>query len=139
MNHMKQVADMLGVELGEKFKVSDHGDCLYSLTDCGVSGATASLLVNILCGKFTIIKQPWKPEKGKRYWVLCGKDCVLIETRWDDTFKDKMYYAIGNCYKTMEDALADKENLIERIKKIAEDNGRKISWTADELRRMKEI
>ena len=130
VNYMEQVAKMLGLELGEVFKVEGHKD-IYAfyggeLINLSVGSATDMMLAEILKGKETITKLPWKPEKGGEYWRFnCGEP---VYTMWENDFVDNMSYAVGNCYRTKEEALADKENLLKRIKKIAENDGRYISW-----------
>lgn len=58
----------------------------------------------------------WKPEKGERYYSLCFGS--VSNYCWNSTgdFIDNGNYAIGNCFKTAEEA----QNAIERLKIRAE-------------------
>lgn len=75
MNYMKQVAQMLGVELDEEFNV-DCSDATYKITKDGMfywSGeqygwqSINSWLTEILSGKIKIIKKPILDEVEKEY------------------------------------------------------------------------
>ena len=72
MNHMKEVAEMLGVEIGEEFKIEDYiGDYRYKLTEEHLMytsnnewhtlPATITYLLN---GKCKVVKMP-KPILNK--------------------------------------------------------------------------
>ena len=84
MNYMEQVAELLGVELGEKFKINfHHGDIssdeyyideisIHEVCDERVNDYCYPLLVALLNGSDTIVKLP-KPvltEKEKEYLSL---------------------------------------------------------------------
>ena len=66
MNYMKQVAEMLGVELGEKFDIEvGNGFTLddYYITEDGLTSKDGesrdtSSLTNLLTSKYTIKKKP---------------------------------------------------------------------------------
>jgi len=128
MNYMEQFAEMLGVKMKEDFKIDGS---IFHCTNEGIHvkdgydwyPVTREIYEDLLTGKAKIVKLPWKPKKGEGYWYFNYKGDT-IEVEWNDDFNDKINYAIGNCYRTEKEALADKENLLERIKKIAEANGR---------------
>lgn len=79
-NLMPEIAKMLGVELGEEFKIKGYDGLAYQFVDYGLKlsfqndiGMTAIptnvALVNLLNGNDEIIKLPWQPKKGSgRYW-----------------------------------------------------------------------
>lgn len=66
MNHMKEVAEMLGVELEEEFKINDDSTNKFKLTNSGlfflnhvgVWGSCDHKLTQLLNGKHEIIKLP---------------------------------------------------------------------------------
>ena len=80
MNYMEQVAELLGVELGEKFKINFHGDIssneyyidetsIHEVCDGKVNDYCYPLLIALLNGSATVVKLP-KPvltEKEKEY------------------------------------------------------------------------
>ncbi|MCD8391545.1 MAG: hypothetical protein LUD03_06885 [Firmicutes bacterium] len=84
MNYMKQVAEMLGVEPGERFRIEgDEAD--YWLDTNGlnwierdVCDTDDTVLVELLVGKKSIVKKPWKPKDGDWY-VYDGDWYVYLE------------------------------------------------------------
>lgn len=66
MNHMKEVAQLLGVEIGEEFKIEGHsGDVKYRLTEenleyfsCGKGFTISSTLNKLLNGEYKVVKIP---------------------------------------------------------------------------------
>lgn len=78
-NLIPQIAKMLGVELGEEFKVvyktSFEIICNFTkeglFVHKGCSGKhDKELLADIICGKAEIVKLPWKPKKGDAYYTF---------------------------------------------------------------------
>lgn len=66
MNHMKEIAQLLGVEIGEEFKIEGHsGNVKYRLTEenleyfSGDKGFTISSTLNkLLNGEYKVVKIP---------------------------------------------------------------------------------
>lgn len=77
MNHMGGVAEMLGVHLGEEFKVNDEdrANYLYKFTEEKLEGMysknvvfeASNTLIGLLNGKFEVVKLPILNEKEKEY------------------------------------------------------------------------
>lgn len=70
MNCMEDIAKMLGVELGEEFKVTDDEFWIYRLTQNGMQYRNKSgwhsetvIFSRLLSGRTEIIKLPWKPKE----------------------------------------------------------------------------
>ena len=125
-NYMSEVAKMLGVELGERFNINFfdyydnkyYGDNVYYLCDDGIkldkdghACSTADMLLFILCGKYTIKRKPWKPNFDEEFYVVQANGSISRKF-WDDCTTHYSYYKLGNCYRTVEDAKADKEKLV---------------------------
>lgn len=72
----------------------------------------------------------WKPSLNERYYYVSGSGQIPHET-WIDTPLDKNRYAIGNCFKTYEDAEFVLESLKvnAELRKFAERDGAK--WGDD--------
>nr|DAY48087.1 MAG TPA: hypothetical protein [Caudoviricetes sp.] len=118
-NLIPQIAKMLGVELGEAFKVKGDDETTYIFTDDGLkltydggigiveisSDVAFAALVN---GKDEIVKLPWKPKKGDVYFtfeLLDGK--WVVRSFWWGGFPNE--YALldkGWIYRTCEEAQA---------------------------------
>ena len=80
MNRMEEVAKMLGVELGEKFKINFHGDVssdeyyidensIHEICDGKVNDYCYPLLIALLNGTDTVVKisQPILNENEREY------------------------------------------------------------------------
>lgn len=101
-NYMEQVAQMLGVELEEEFKVSDYkepfkitkdGMFMYSGFDSDWFSANHILLC-ILIGKYRIVKKPILDEEERRYLknvirpfkdkisYICKNQTVISKSEW---------------------------------------------------------
>lgn len=117
-NLIPQIAKMLGVELGEEFKIKGYDGLIYKLTDTGLELTTVDgqktkwfdhgALNSLLKGKMEIVKLPWKPKKGDAYFTfeLMG-DKWGIHSYWWGGFPNE--YALldkGWIYRTCAEAEA---------------------------------
>lgn len=122
-NLIPEIARMLGVELGEEFKVvykvgfeiicnfTKEGVFVY---EEGCSGKhDKELLIDIICGKAEIVKLPWKPKAGEMYWTfglysLQDPLWVVTSARWRNSPSDMALLEHGwvfNSRKAAEDML----------------------------------
>ena len=129
-NLMPEVAKMLGVEMGERFKI--EGSKVYRITQLGLVNdenfICHSKLNSLLCGDVEIIKLPFKPKEGEPYWFWRkfasdenGKTVWYLDA-YDDYFEPcytipTINYMLGNCYRTEAECLADTA-MKERIEKM---------------------
>lgn len=122
MNYMKQIAQMLGVELDEEFYLESVEYGYYFLDDrskkatfkLSLSGmminyhndeweSVGECLASLLEGAYTIVKKPWKPEdKEIMYYIGLNRS---INQTW---FNAKggftlLTYSLGNCFRTKEE------------------------------------
>ena len=135
-NYMAEVAKLLGVELGESFKITSdtQGDypgdyqnyyrftennCFETSFD-GVKWETATVIILrvILMGGARIIKLPWKPREGEKYYV--PRIAIRPYDRhywyyWDNSGVDIKRYDMGLVCKTPEEAIALTEKMLEEI------------------------
>nr|DAT93286.1 MAG TPA: hypothetical protein [Caudoviricetes sp.] len=120
-NLIPEIAKMLGVELGEEFKVKGYEGMTYTLTDDGLKLTydggieipyifTNLALVALVKGKDEIVKLPWKPKEGESYWTFILYDCDIrlgIEPRkWTNDMFDFAFLKAGWIYRTYEEAEA---------------------------------
>ena len=118
-NHMAEVAKMLGVELGERFKIIHVGanksisEYYYYFTDKDIEideeGRACSgeyLLTHLIYGDYIIKRKPWKPSAGDQYWYVSSNGSVDYYC-WTDDILDFLTYKLGNCYRTREEAEAN--------------------------------
>ena len=139
-NHMAEVAKILGVELGESFKITSdtQGDypgdyqnyyrftennCL-EISDDGVEWITTIatvLLKHILMGDIRIIKLPWKPREGEKYYV--PRIAVRPGDRhyhyyWNNDDINIEHYRMGLVCKTPEEAIAITMRMLDTVKEL---------------------
>ena len=132
-NHMAEVAKIFGVELGESFKITsgiqDDYQSYYRFTesngieisDDGVTWkmtSVATLLKYLLMGDIRIVKLPWKPREGEKYYV--PRIAVRPEDRqyyyyWSNSGSDIKRYDMGIVCKTPEEAIALTEKMLVAI------------------------
>lgn len=127
MNYYKQVAKMLGVELNEEFDVNYMNGYRYQLTEDGLMfkdklsttwlGYSSPILSKLLRGDYSIVKLPWKPKNGEHYYVYSTYHKTVIETNWLGVTEDLLYWNIGNCFRTREEASKKGKEIMEKIEK----------------------
>lgn len=136
-NHMAEFAKMLGVELGELFKIADdtYGrHHLYhrftesagiEISNDGVKWemATSVVLKRLLMGDARIIKLPWKPSHGDKYWtpIVNRVEMSALWARWTNSDNDNYRYEHGLICRTKEEAIGLTEKLLAMAKEARED------------------
>lgn len=130
-NYMSELADMLGVVMGEKFDIEG-----FSLNPCkitrdglidGSSKKNMSIVDKLLTGKAKIIKKPWTPQLGKRYFYISVRnhdEYFVAQACWSDDTFDRGLYALGNFFSTAEEA----EEYIDAYREFAESLTPNMSW-----------
>lgn len=118
-NLIPEIAKLLGVEVGEEFKVKgDDDELTYIFTDDdglkitfagGIEISQISInstFVALVMGKDEIVKLPWKPKKGEDYYTFgcsTGK-WEVSRQRWTCHPFDLAVLAKGWAYHTKEEA-----------------------------------
>ena len=129
-NYMADVAKLLGVEMGEEFKLENHGD-IYKFTEEGLMYCLMGnlgwriapfVLNDTLSGKYQVIRLPWKPKPNEVYYYVgwleaCGKWTICADrtqylTSYDN---DNLRVDTGNCFRTREEAEAAKYEVFKRL------------------------
>lgn len=120
-NNMKEVAELIGVELNEEFEVvfPDSSTC-YAIAKLTIDGAKvidtnvydifnfkAYLLEHLIKGTYGVKHKPWKPKFNEEYYSI-GVDGSTENGVWLNDFLDYTLYKIGNCYRTIEEARANR-------------------------------
>ena len=131
MNYYKQIAEMLGVELGEEFKVSDMENFTFKFTEGGglmfrygkdEDFYLSTELAKLLRGDCSVVKLPWKPKEGEQYFYcsILGKS-IVVSTNWACFNSDLCRWKCGNCFRTKEEARTKGKEIMEQIKKEYEE------------------
>ncbi len=135
-NYMAEVAALLGVELGEPFKITDdtHDDCQryhrftesagIEISDDGIEWKTAGtvILKFLLMGDARIVKLTWKPRENERYYYPLPSDPLPSDkdlwggTTWTDSNYDNIRLNRGLVFKTIEEAVAAAEKMLAVVK-----------------------
>ncbi len=119
-NLIPEIARMLGVEIGEEFKVvhkvvyKTGFEIICNFTKEGVfvheEGCSGKydkeLLADIICGKAEIVKLPWKPKKGEYYYtfVIMGDKWGVGSLHWDGFPNEYALLDKGWVYRTEAEA-----------------------------------
>lgn len=118
-NLIPQIAEMLGVALGEEFKVKgDDYELSYIFTDDGLKityaggieisqVSTNSAFVALVNGTDEIVKPQWKPKIYDIYWTFKAAHidvwCVT-DTHWMNNPKDVAAFKNGWVFRSKEGA-----------------------------------
>lgn len=118
-NLIPQIAQMLGVELGEEFKVKGHGELTYKLASDGLKFAYDDSIelseiaakvafVALINGTDEIVKLPWKPKKGDVYYTFSfgglSEEWVVVKQQWDAHPYERALLDKGWVYRTRKEA-----------------------------------
>ena len=131
---MKNIAAILGIELKENFRLQSQDKTdkdTFFLLDDGIfvrdpSGnidyAKASILLDILTGKETIVTIPYLPKVNEYYYYVTfesignGKYVSHIKcTAWRGSNEDFANYQLGNIFSTNEIATKNTQKIINRF------------------------
>lgn len=136
MNLIPKIAEMLGVEIGEEFKLKQtSGDIksakyrfrnigdqiIYEHTDfCGDWTMCSAEAVGLLVlGKHEIVKLPFEPKYGERYWYvgwdLITKAPYVTDSEFCDVDMCCHHKYCGNCFRTQAEAEREKYNIYEKL------------------------
>ena len=137
MNLIPEIAKMLGVELEEEFEVCHSMDtCIRyaerykfidnalicaDVSDKSVWGcASCKTLRDIVNGSLTVIKLPFEPKNGDRYFRIFinadrDKDLKVSDDTWVGWTTDYMCKSCGNCFRTKAEAEKHKYEIYEKL------------------------
>lgn len=116
-NLIPEICKMLGVELGEDFKIKGYNEQTYRFDADGLKviysrlrkkrlAFANAMLGSLLAGKVEIVKLPWKPKKGDGYYtfeVFRGK-WVVRSLWWAEVPCNYALLDKGWVYRTKEEA-----------------------------------
>lgn len=136
-NHMAGVAKLLGVEVGEPFKIIDdtYGirQSYYRLTEencCEISDdntswvtVSAEVLKWLIMGDVRISKLPWKPAIGTEYYVPSITLAKKYDIRkWYSIEDNERHYNLGIVCKTRYEAIKLANKMLAVVKE-GKENG----------------
>ena len=117
-NLIPEICKMLGVELGEEFKIKGREGAIYKFIVDGllvsyddaekVYTATHVPLVGLVRGDIEIVKLPWKPKKDETFYTFgihaTETKWVVVSVKWWDNVKNLALYKIGWIYRSQAEA-----------------------------------
>lgn len=116
-NLIPAIIQMLGVEIGENFKVKGDDELTYRFDSDGLkithySGIEIAEIsanvafVNLVNGKDEIVKMPWNPKKGETYYTfeLLGGKWIVRLLWWAGTPNGYALLDKGWVFRTKEEA-----------------------------------
>ena len=134
MNLIPKLAEMLGVEIGEEFKLKQtNGDIksakyrfrnigaqtIYEHTDfCGDWTMCSAEEVGLLAlGKHEIVKLPFEPKDAEKYWYVWwdSKNLDTSYTFWEGVVSNCADKYCGNCFRTEAEAEKHKYEIYEKL------------------------
>lgn len=134
MNYYKQVAEMLGVELGEEFSLKDShteqiGIPRYKITkEEGLMHSSrrgectrSTLLSDIIIGNYSVVKPPWKPQENECYWHYALECDDVMLWIWTNDSSNFALWKTGNCFRTKKEAETKGKEIMEAIQKEYEE------------------
>ena len=119
-NLIPEIARMLGVEIGEEFKIKGRKGAIYKfiVDELLVSDddaekayiATHAPLVGLVKGDIEIVKLPWKPKQDETFYTFgihaTENKWVVVSVKWWDNVKNLALYKIGWIYRSQAEAEA---------------------------------
>lgn len=118
-NLIPEIARMLGVELGEQFKIEGYDGltyqfdsnglmCVYNNNGVKESIPTSVTLVELLNGEKELVKLPWKPQYDQPYWTfrwIANKNRLDVwQNVWFNSVEEVALLKAGWVFRTPEDA-----------------------------------
>ena len=127
MNLIPKIAEMLGVELGEEFKINPlsgvyklYQDGLLNKRDDG-KWYNTTCLTPLLTGQYKIEKLPFDPKEGDTYYFVswsinrCCQQIYAIKSTFCLTSGCALNKYSGNCFRTEAEAEAHKYEVYKKL------------------------
>jgi len=119
MNYIPQIAEMLGVEMGEEFDIVEGGSNPYRFTSDGLVGigdtTTPYAMSKLLTGEYTIQKRPWKPKEDDHYLYYDKAGYLKPSVFYSYSTFDHYNVTYGNCFPTEREAKANKDKALKAL------------------------
>ena len=116
-NLMKEVAALLGVEIGEEFIIENADrketvvlamNGLHVIQPNNVLGPDhGKLLSKVLQGLYEVKKKPWEPKRGEEYFALSAYYKSVEKKTWKGSTFGYAMKTLGMVYRTREEAEAN--------------------------------
>lgn len=120
-NHWKEIASWYNLELDEEFDIPVSMYNPYKFTPKGVVNCNGDFAIGwirtIINGNCKIEKRPWKPKDGESYYYV-EPDRKVYRNVFRDWIVDRVILKNGWCFKTKEEAEANKEKVLREMAEV---------------------
>lgn len=129
MNHIPEVAKMLGVEIGEEFayqigeqmqayRLKFTQDSLVYVIKDKVFTPDSIALAKLITGEYKVVKLPWKPGKSDNFYFVNYMGLVNALSGSSGSTLKAGLILMGNCFRTKAEAEAHKDEIMEKYKGV---------------------
>lgn len=132
---LEVLREEIGVEIGEEFDVYENGEkqwtCKFEETgfshEIDDEFRESGFWKQIVCKfhSYQFKKKPFVPEYGKDFFLLVeerdeNNNIIFVEKRsvWVDSTVDCGMLALGNVFRSKEEALENKDKVLEKLEKL---------------------
>ena len=135
---LEVLREEIGVKVGEEFDVYENGkkQWMCKFEENGFfhkiddefykSGVWKDIVYNFC--RFTFKRKPFVPQNGEKYWHFeirgsqnGNKFLDVLENVWDSLLFDYGMLALGNVFRSKEEALKGEDKLLERLNELLKD------------------
>ena len=129
MNLIPEIVKVLGVEIGEKFKVTRYANVVFRFDETSLQfysnltnewrETSDELYKMIMKGDTEVKRLPFEPKDGDLYWgvgwVGLNENVFVGTCVWHDTRENYADKYCGNCFRTEAEAEAHKFEIYEKL------------------------
>lgn len=123
-NLIPEIAKLLGVEIGEEFKIDkvsgryrfyENNLEILSETDNDWHAKYNYYLLLLISGKFKIVKLPWKPKYTEEYWTFVREKFLVTQSAWENTAIDFARLKCGMVFRTEAEAIKERPRIYKEL------------------------
>lgn len=120
-NKIMEVTSLLGLNPYEEFKLKIFSD-VFRFTDSEFQvfiskewvKASSLLLADLIYGE-EIIRLPYRPKSGDKYWTITGRDFGTTHIAWAESAMDYCRLKLGMVFRTKEEAHAKRDEIYQML------------------------
>ena len=129
MNLIPKIAEMLGVEIGEEFKVTQYNNVVFRFDETSLQfyfhltdewrETSDEFYKTIMKGDTEVERLPFEPKDKEKYWTVYWKGlgdmlCAVYKT-WRGDSCDFANKVSGNCFRSEAEAKKNKYEIYEKL------------------------
>ena len=128
MNLIPKICELLGMEVGEEFKVTRYDNVVFRFDETSLQfyshltnewrETSDELYKMIMKGDTEVKRLPFKPKNGEQYYRIFihrDGDININRDTWVDWTTDYMCTYCGNCFRTRDEAEKHKYEVYEKL------------------------